>query len=61
MKNQYFRDRALELGMTDAYELINPSLRIGAPLNPDKPRGEVNGYKVGDLAVWEYIIKHQGN
>lgn len=45
----YFRDRAKQLGLNDAYE----------PINTDLPHGIDNPYKYGDLAVWEYIIEHK--
>ena len=55
----YFRDRAKELGCAEVYDLIDPSKGHGAPLDPSKPNGAINTYKVNDLSVWEYIIEHQ--
>jgi len=55
----YFRDCAIELGQDNAYELIDPSKPHAVPLDPAKPQGELNLYKVNDLAVWQYIIANQ--
>ncbi len=55
----YFRDRALELGFDQAYELTDPNKSMGALLDPEKPNGERNHYKIGDLTIWNYIIDNQ--
>jgi len=55
----YFRDRAKQFGLENVYETIDPSKPHGVPLDPEKPLGKKNLYKVNDLAVWEYIIEKQ--
>lgn len=55
----YFRDRAKELGLENVYELKDPTKLFCAPLDPNKPQGELNLHKANDLAVWEYIIANQ--
>jgi len=55
----YFRDRAKDLGCDNVYELSHPSISHGAPIDPDRPDGEKNWYKMGDLSLWKYIIKNQ--
>lgn len=45
----YFRDRAKELGLHNAYELPDPN----------KPHGYDNQYAVGDRDVWLYIAANK--
>jgi hypothetical protein len=41
------------------YELIDPSKPFGVPLDPEKPKGEINLHKVNYISVWQYVIDNQ--